>query len=94
MKKKTAFGGHVNFIKAGWRMRPEEEYAYFREEEGMEDLFDEGEEPLEGCRLYDVGWMKVRLTSLVPYYSRVDDLWEELYRLPPALDWYRDACTD
>ena len=85
-KKTAALDGHIVLINAKWRLPDEEECAYLLEEEGMEDPLDEGFEPLEVCRLEDVGWIKVRPTYLLPdFYPRIAALWEKYYRRPPAL---------
>lgn len=47
---------------------------------------DEGEEEVEGSRLYDVGWMKAPIRGLVPeVYSilRTNHRWDHLYCRPP-----------
>lgn len=53
---------------------------------GDEDDYDEGEPEIEGSNLYDVGWMMVDVTSLVPArYSTLikNPLWDGLYRSRP-----------
>lgn len=50
-------------------------------------LYD-GEEPVEGCSDWDVGWMKVQFDSVMlePYaYLRDDLAWEQYYWRPPSI---------
>lgn len=60
------------------------------DEDEDEDNYDEGEPEIEGSRLYDVGWMMVDATSLVPAaYSAFikSSSWDRLYcRLPKIME--------
>jgi len=52
------------------------------------DPWDEGEEEVEGCKLYDVGWAKVGVASLYPevYAMLIDDnRWHTHYCRPPGI---------
>lgn len=58
------------------------------EDDADDDEYDEGEPELEGSRLHDVGWMTVKVHSLIPemYATLVKSyLWDKMYRRPPAL---------
>lgn len=49
------YRGHVNVINGRWSILSPEEWE-IKEAEGLEiNLFDETEQLVEGCRLYDVG---------------------------------------
>lgn len=53
-----------------------------------DDEYDEGELDIEGSRLHDVGWMKVKVESLLPemYATLVKGfMWDKLYRRPPTI---------
>lgn len=50
-----------------------------------DDPTDEGEELVEGCRLYNIGWMKMGFRSIcVPAYAYLDNqgLWMTAYKRP------------
>ena len=81
----TKIGGYVNLIKADWALPSGEEAEERRREFEIEDPCDEGEEPVEDCRMYDVGWMKVSIDSLMPgmYAMLQSGAWDENYVRPP-----------
>ncbi|OCK76954.1 hypothetical protein K432DRAFT_251937, partial [Lepidopterella palustris CBS 459.81] len=60
--------GYVNLINSYWAMPDPETYDFEGNGKvrGEDDPTDEGEEPVEGCRLWDVGWMKADIFDLVP----------------------------
>lgn len=66
-------GRWVKMLRSAWRQDPD----------------DDGEpyEPLEGVTRYDVGWMKVELSSLVEFYEYGYDpnYWDRVYRRPPEV---------
>lgn len=71
--------GFVNIIHASW-----EPYSQWDGDERIE--YDE--EPLEGCTLLDVGWMRVRYDGVMTgsyYYLRNDCAWDYEYRRPPQI---------
>ncbi|KAF4550403.1 Hypothetical protein D9617_17g046710 [Elsinoe fawcettii] len=51
------------------------------------ELADEGFEPLDGCRMDDVGFVKLAVTHVAPRaFSVLDDPgWESVYRRPPVV---------
>lgn len=86
LKSRAKLNGHINLIDVKWALADEDDCAVRREIDGMEDPLDEREEPLEGCRLFDVGWMKMRPMELLPhFYPNIESTWEYSYRRPPAL---------
>lgn len=52
-----------------------------------EDPYDEGEDPVNGCKMYDVGWMKIGvecgLVNLNYTWLRDSADWGREYRRPP-----------
>ncbi|KAL2756602.1 hypothetical protein ACRALDRAFT_1062330 [Sodiomyces alcalophilus JCM 7366] len=81
--------GHVNFINSEWEPQGPPE----SEEERLAMLDDEPLPPIDGCTDEDVGWMKLKTSSLgisfhlaATYY--VEDTWHYDYKRPPAIvDW-------
>lgn len=73
---KTASAGHVNIIKASWAVPTDpEEIQEMYEEHGADDPGGEGEEPVEGCTMRDIGWMKADTAGLMPeMYSKLIDM--------------------
>ena len=88
-KEDAGIRGYVNLIDANWEMPDAgERAAQLRIDDPEEDdPLDDGEEPIDGCKLYDVGWMKVSVIGLMPggYAKLRMRLWEENYVRPPAL---------
>lgn len=79
------FESYVNLINIDWEPPNPDEHD--PEETGKDDPFDEGEEDVEGCKLSDVGWMRVGAGWLVPSLYRslhVTD-WETCYTRPPRI---------
>jgi hypothetical protein len=75
--------GYVKFINKEWEPYDPVEY-----EDEYERLAEDPEEPIEGCTLHDVGWMKVRYDMvMVSQYNYLRDslAWEYEYRRPPQL---------
>ncbi|KAF4216900.1 hypothetical protein CNMCM8980_007950 [Aspergillus fumigatiaffinis] len=71
--------GFVNIIDASW-----EPYSQWDGDERIED----DEEPLEGCTLLDVGWMRVNYDRVMTgsyYYLRNSHAWDYEYRRPPQI---------
>ncbi|KAF2432499.1 hypothetical protein EJ08DRAFT_647955 [Tothia fuscella] len=71
--------GFVNLIQKDW---------YMPEPGDENDPVDEGEEPIEGCRRHDVGWMKVAIENLNPgIYTAFRDpaAWYVEYVRPPGI---------
>lgn len=57
-------------------------------EDDDEDDYDEGEPEIEGSRLFDVGWMKVKVETLLPemYETLIRAfLWDRFYCRPPEV---------
>lgn len=82
---------HPDFSVFDWaRWDPErrERGAEVDEEDEEEEMYDEREPEIEGCRLADVGWMKVSVNDLLPslYFPFVDDSrWDYFYLRPPTI---------
>lgn len=78
--------GYVNIIDCLWTLPSEEHQAYLREESPELDPLDEDEELLDGCRVHDVGWMKVQLYRVFPgLYTGLDGVWRFDYVRPPGI---------
>ena len=80
--------GHVNLIRAEWELPdPKERAKLLQMDAEAEDPLDEDEEPLEGCKIYDVGWMKANITVFdVGAQSYLNDtLWDVNYVRPPGI---------
>ncbi|KAF7171146.1 hypothetical protein CNMCM5623_003575 [Aspergillus felis] len=75
--------GYINLISKEWEPYDPVEY------EDQEEVVEEPpEEPIEGCTLHDVGWMKVlydRVMVSKYNYLRNGMAWEYEYRRPPQL---------
>jgi hypothetical protein len=85
--------GWVALIDANWDLPDPDTFDY--QDNGMDprihDPTDEGEVPVEGCKLYDVGWMRMGAQSIgISAYSALTNPanWVHLYRRPPAV-WTR-----
>ncbi|KAF4160012.1 hypothetical protein CNMCM6936_004141 [Aspergillus lentulus] len=75
--------GYVNLISKEWE--PYDPVEYEDEDERLEEP---PEEPIEGCTLHDVGWMKVLYDSVMVSkynYLRESLAWEYEYRRPPQV---------
>ncbi|RHZ45543.1 uncharacterized protein CDV56_102885 [Aspergillus thermomutatus] len=73
--------GYVNFIDKEW-----EPYGPVYYEDEYDRLVEDPEEPIEGCTLHNVGWMKVHYdTVMVCKYNYMRDelAWDWEYRRPP-----------
>lgn len=80
--------GHVNLIYADWELPdPKESVEEQDVDSEVEDPLDEDEEPIEGCKLFDVGWMKTHITvfgvAAQPYLD--DEGWRINYVRPPGV---------
>lgn len=80
--------GHVNLINAEWELPDRQLWAEEREmDPRVEDPLEEDEEPIEGLKLYDAGWMKTSLwvfdVSAQTYLS--DEKWRIHYVRPPGM---------
>ncbi|KAL3456231.1 hypothetical protein BJX64DRAFT_271062 [Aspergillus heterothallicus] len=75
------FAGFVRLINKEWE--PYDPIVY----RCGKYVAEEPQEPLEGCRLQDVGWMKVSYINIVPLfqYLRWLHVWDLEYRRPPAV---------
>jgi hypothetical protein len=87
---KGTMWGCFKVINVLWELPDPEDPEVQEDLEEGEDPLDEGYEPIEGCRLRDIGWMRMQLVSL----SRLeDDLngvrsygWDDYwYRRPPLI---------
>ncbi|KAK5705770.1 hypothetical protein LTR17_021359 [Elasticomyces elasticus] len=74
-------GGFLNLIDANWALPCEEEAEEMRREHEVEDPYDEGFEAVDGCRMQDVGWMRVDIRLVMPgFYAEVlHGYWEFNY---------------
>lgn len=53
----------------------------------VDDPLDEDEEPIEGCKMFDVGWMKMHYSVFgvgAPTYLTADS-WDINYVRPPGV---------
>lgn len=76
------------------------------EDEDDEELEEDGLEPLEGCILDDIGWMRVSFDNMVRIYCfmRGSDAWIINYFRPPQImnsqavtihkSYFRSSCLD
>ncbi|KAK5732345.1 hypothetical protein LTR17_010659 [Elasticomyces elasticus] len=85
-------GGFLNLIAAKWALPSGDELEELRreqeiEEREIEDLYDEGYEAVEGCKMQDVGWMRISIGSVMPgFYAQVLHRdWEFDYVRPPGI---------
>ncbi|KAK5722955.1 hypothetical protein LTR17_014087 [Elasticomyces elasticus] len=85
-------GGFLNLIAAKWALPSGDELEELRREQEIEereikDLYDEGYKAVEGCKMQDVGWMRVSIGSTMPgFYSQVlHGNWEFAYVRPPGI---------
>lgn len=82
--------GYVNLIRAdsGWSWDEYDPATFDRESEGYEldeDPLDENEVEVEGCKLHDVGWMKISPDGLMPTfygYAIGSSYWDVAYVRP------------
>ncbi|KAG8625401.1 hypothetical protein KVT40_007152 [Elsinoe batatas] len=76
----------VYIIDKNWRQRHYEDNVDGASG-GGKDPADEGFDPLDGCRMDDVGWMKLAVSHVAPRaFSILDDPgWEGAYRRPPKV---------
>ena len=77
---------YVNLIKGDWELLGPDEAEELRREFETDDPFDEGEEAIEGCKMHDVGLIKVEVHGLMAdaYTKLQTDLWDENYVRPPG----------
>jgi hypothetical protein len=82
--------GYVNLIQADWAVPDEEEQEKIRQEFQTDDALEEGEEPIEGCRMYDVGWLKIHLGAVMPsaYAKLHGGDWDLSYARPPDISMW------
>ncbi|KAL3473092.1 hypothetical protein BJX99DRAFT_234240 [Aspergillus californicus] len=75
--------GYVKIINRDWEPYDPVEY------QDGEFIGEDPEEPIDGCTLHDVGWMKVSYLTIISLFDYLRGLhgWDE-YRRPPAL-WLR-----
>ena len=83
----SSSSGYVNLVAADWELPGPEEAEARRREFDIEDAFDEGEEAVDGCKMHDVGWMKVSVRELMPaaYATLQTGAWDENYVRPPRV---------
>ncbi|THY94294.1 hypothetical protein D6C93_05384 [Aureobasidium pullulans] len=82
--------GYVNLIRAdsGWSWDEYDPATFDREAEGYEedeDPLDENEVEVDGCKLHDVGWMKISPDGLMPTfygYAIGSSYWDVAYVRP------------
>ncbi|KAK5734946.1 hypothetical protein LTR17_008579 [Elasticomyces elasticus] len=74
-------GGFLNLIDVNWALPSEEEAEELHREHEVEDPYDEGFEAVDGCRMQDVGWMRVAFRSVMPglYAEVLHGHWEFNY---------------
>ncbi|KAL5366366.1 hypothetical protein BJX96DRAFT_169867 [Aspergillus floccosus] len=80
---------YVNMLNGWWKPASIEDYMPedFEDVDQPEDLLDDGYDPVEGCTLRDVGWMKVALcdAGLSGFEKTSEDEWEKVYERPPEI---------
>jgi hypothetical protein len=54
----AGYFGYINLIQKDWEMADPNA--------GEDDPIDDEKEPIEGCRRFDVGWMKVATAYMIP----------------------------
>ena len=84
---------YVNMLKGWWKPQSIDDYMPedFEDVDRPEDLLDDGYDPVEGCTLRDVGWMKVALCDAgLEGFEQMgeDDEWERRYERPPDICYY------
>ncbi|KAF2175245.1 hypothetical protein K469DRAFT_756347 [Zopfia rhizophila CBS 207.26] len=82
--------GYANLVDSYFEMPNQETHDHASNAKvwGEDDAANEGEELVEGCRLYDVGWMKARIENLIPEkHARLirSGGWHSYYRRPPKV---------
>lgn len=80
----------VNMLNGWWKLETIEDYSQEDLEDGdeLEDLLDDGYDPIEGYTVKDVGWMKVALcdAGLEGFEKMGEGLeWESLYERPQEI---------
>jgi hypothetical protein len=92
------YHGHVNIVKVDWEI-PDPNTPEHKDAEKLGyNPVDEGEPPIEGCRLYDVGWMRCdvegMLSALYTYLVK-DGNWDDwYYHRPPQVWWDGSQASD
>lgn len=83
--------GYVDIIDVRWKSSTDpKELASICEEFDTDDPYDKGEQPVEGCRMHDVGRMRVHpIALMVGAYNQLDVLFELRYVHPPNMGEYR-----
>lgn len=81
----------VYLIDRCWEHVDRESYDWeaMGQDPAQDDPEDEGEEEVEGCKMFDVGWMKVNSNGIAPRtYDLLDGMgWDGLYVRPPRVVW-------
>ncbi|GIC87607.1 uncharacterized protein Aud_003992 [Aspergillus udagawae] len=77
----------VNMLYGWWKPESIEDFSQedLEDVEKPEDLLDDGYDPIEGCTLRDVGWMKVALCDAgLEGFIKMGEYgeWERLYERP------------
>ena len=89
VREKADIEGYLNLVDADWGISDNAKRAaeLYIENPEEDDPLDEGEEAINGCKLHDVGWMKVAVSGLMPggYAKLRMGSWEENYTRPPAI---------
>lgn len=87
--EKNAF---LNMLNGWWKLESLEDYDVEDLEEcEPEDLIDNGYDPVEGCTVKDVGWMKVafRDNGLSGFFTMGQHgEWEALYERPSEICYH------
>lgn len=82
----------VNMLYGWWKPESIEDFSLedLESDDEPEDLLDDGYDPIEGCTLNDVGWMKVALcdAGLEGFQKLGEGYWEKLYERPPEICYY------
>lgn len=76
--------GYVSLVEADWPVFVPEGWA----QPGDNEIPDDGEQPVEGCKAEEVGWTNMALDMLIPeYYVRLQNphIFYVSYVRPPAI---------
>jgi hypothetical protein len=83
------YSGHVNVISLNWELPDPDDEEHANATDLGYDTIDQGELPIESCRLYDVGWMRCDIGHILPtlysYLIKNANFEEWYYRRPPAI---------
>ena len=85
--------GYLDVLDAEWEpptQQPETNDSVTDQNDGEDEVYDpvdDGEEPVDGCKLYNVGWMRIESTCLMPTAYAMFNIgaWHINYQRPPTV---------